>query len=142
MWEDDSSPRLAFDVLQRPIEEGGLNLLDIQARNKAIEIIWLKIYLDFSPKRPTWAKITDLMLDRTAPTTTIKEARDNPFLQRWNIPTRGNRLECINNNTLKMMKMARKYNTNLAAICLTPNLRAKLPAWYHMLKDASERALE
>lgn len=100
MWENDSSPRLALDVLQRPIEEGGLNLLDIQARNEAIEIIWLKTYLDFSPKKPTWAKITDLMLNTTAPTTTIKEARDNPFLQRWNIPTRGNRLECINNNTL------------------------------------------
>ena len=38
MWEDDSSPRIALDILQRPIEEGGLNLLDIRARNEGIEI--------------------------------------------------------------------------------------------------------
>ena len=31
MWEDDSSPRIALKPLQRLIEEGGLNLLDLKA---------------------------------------------------------------------------------------------------------------
>lgn len=39
MWEEDSSPQIALDALQRPIEEGGLNLLDLEARNEAIEIM-------------------------------------------------------------------------------------------------------
>ncbi|KAH9052360.1 hypothetical protein EDB87DRAFT_1538618, partial [Lactarius vividus] len=30
-----------------------------------------------------------------------------------------------------MLKMAKKYNTNLAAIHLSPALRVKLPTWYH-----------
>lgn len=30
-----------------------------------------------------------------------------------------------------MLKVARKYDTNLAAICMTAALRAQLPAWYH-----------
>jgi hypothetical protein len=33
IWDDDSSPRIALETLYRPIEEGGLNLLDIKARN-------------------------------------------------------------------------------------------------------------
>lgn len=30
IWKDDSSLRIALDMLQRPIEEGGLNLLNIK----------------------------------------------------------------------------------------------------------------
>jgi ribonuclease HI len=31
-----------------------------------------------------------------------------------------------------MLKVAKKYKTNLAALCLTPQLNAQLPAWYHI----------
>ncbi|KAH9171016.1 hypothetical protein EDB89DRAFT_1852892 [Lactarius sanguifluus] len=31
-----------------------------------------------------------------------------------------------------MLKVARKYGTSLAAIRLSPDLRARLPAWYHL----------
>lgn len=67
MWEDDSSPRICLEILFQPVEEGGLNLLDIESRNEAIEITWLKAYLDFSPSCPTWAKITDLTINAAAP---------------------------------------------------------------------------
>jgi hypothetical protein len=59
MWEDDSFPRLTLDGLQHPRNEGGLNLLDIRAHNEAIELMWLKSYLDFSEMRPEWAIVTD-----------------------------------------------------------------------------------
>ena len=136
MWEDDSSPRIALDILQRPIEEGGLNLLDIRARNEAIEIVWIKKYLDFSPKRPTWAKIMDLVIDTSAPLNTIPKARSNPFLQSWNTPTRGKRAKNLSKDTKRMAKVSKKFNTNLAAIRLSPNLRAQLPAWYHIAANA------
>ena len=135
MWQDNSSPRIALDILQRPIEEGGLNLLDLKARNEAIEIIWMKSYLNLSPSRPRWAKIVDLIIDTSAPPTTIKNARDNAFLQSWKIPTRGRRTEHLNGDITRMLKVARKYNTNLAAIRLNPRLRAQLPAWYHLMAD-------
>src|SRR5258708_13478298 len=32
-----------------------------------------------------------------------------------------------------MLKVARKYHVHLAAIRLSPQLRAQLPAWYHPL---------
>ena len=37
MWEDDSSPRIANETLIRPITKGGLDLLDLEARNDAID---------------------------------------------------------------------------------------------------------
>jgi hypothetical protein len=42
IWDDSTVPRIALGYLYYPIKEGGLNLLDIRARNEAIEIIWLK----------------------------------------------------------------------------------------------------
>jgi hypothetical protein len=87
MWRDDSSPRVPLRVLERPIEEGSLNLLNIKARNDAIEIVWLKDYLNFSKTHPLWTHIVDLTLDLTAPREMIKQARINPFLQNWNIPS-------------------------------------------------------
>ncbi len=100
MWENDSSPRIAYDFLCSPMNEGGLNLLNIQARNEAIEIIWLKSYLDFSPSRPTWAAVTDLIIDKAAPPGTSQPARMNAFLQSWDILSHGARLNFLNNTII------------------------------------------
>src|SRR5260370_23298688 len=66
-WEENVSLRIAINYLYYPVEEGGLNLLDIKTRNEAIETVWLKKYLNLSLSRPTWAKITDIIIDATAP---------------------------------------------------------------------------
>ncbi len=54
IWEGSTSPRIALESLYKPIKEGGLNLLDIKVRNDAIELVWLKSYLDLTPSRPLW----------------------------------------------------------------------------------------
>ena len=131
MWEDDSSPRIALNYLSLPPQEGGLNLLDIHARNEAIEIIWLKTYLNFTPSRPAWATVTDLIINKAAPPGTSHLARMNTFLQTWDAPSRGTRLNLLNNSITRMLQAARKYNVNLAAIRISPQLRGQLPAWYH-----------
>ena len=132
MWEDDSSPRLSLEMLQRPKSEGGLNLLDLQARNEAIEIVWLKSYLDFSPTHPAWAIVTDIIIDATAPPETSHTARINTFLQTWEPLIRGARAAALNDDIIRMLKTAKKHNANLAAIRLTPRLRGELPTWYHL----------
>lgn len=133
MWEEDSSPRIALDFLNIPTSEGGLDLLNIRTRNEAIEIIWLKAYLDFSPTRHSWATITDLIINKAAPPGISLLARMNSFLQSWDAPTRGTRLDILNTSIIRMLKTARKYNVNLAAIRISPQLRTQLPAWYHPL---------
>ena len=51
---------ISKDYLNPPIEKGGISLLDIQAQNGAIDLMWLKVYL--SNNRPTWALIANVLI--------------------------------------------------------------------------------
>ncbi|KAF8500498.1 hypothetical protein F5888DRAFT_1592799, partial [Russula emetica] len=132
MWEDCTMPKITLENLHCPIEEGGLNLIDIKTRNDAIELMWIKTYLDFSPTRPTWAKIMDLIIDASMPQGNNAQTRINCFLQTWNPPQRGDRATNLDEDTIRMLKAAKMHNVNFAAIRLSTNLKAKLPAWYHL----------
>ena len=101
--------------------------------------MWLKAYLNLTTTRPEWAIITDLILEASAPDRLVKKAIINPFLQRWSTPTRGIDPARMNNDIQRMIKIAKKYDTNLAAIRITPQISAQLPAWYHL--SAEPRAI-
>jgi hypothetical protein len=70
MWNDSTNLRIALETLYYPVEDDGLNLLNITLRNEAIEIMWLKMYLTPSMNQPMWAKITDVVIDAATPKTT------------------------------------------------------------------------
>ena len=131
IWDNDGRQRIALEYLHSPLDQGGLNLLDIKARNEAIELVWLRDYLDLTPSRQTWAIVTDILINATAPPGTSAIAITNAFLQSWNPPTRGPRLDTLNEGIVRMLRVAKTYKTNLAAIRLSPGVRATLPAWYH-----------
>ena len=135
IWDDSVVPRIALDYLYYPTKEGGLDLLDIKARNEAIEIIWLKAYLNMSPNRPTWAKITDIIIDAAAPPGYNAQARINTFLQTWNPPQQGPRATKINRDTTRMLKAAKDHNVNFMTIKLSPELKQQLPAWFQIGTD-------
>ena len=135
MWEESTNPKIALETLHRPPEVGGLNLLDIKARNDAIEITWLKTYLDLSLRRPAWAKLADILIDAVAPPHTNPRARINTFLQSWNPPIRGARATQLKGNITRMLNVARKYGLTFTAIRLAPHLKLQLPAWYHTHAD-------
>ncbi|KAI1789414.1 hypothetical protein LXA43DRAFT_892851, partial [Ganoderma leucocontextum] len=52
VWKGDAHPRIGRDTLFKPLGEGGLGLIDIEARNEALDLVWLREYLDISPSRP------------------------------------------------------------------------------------------
>ena len=135
IWGQGSKPRIAMATLQRPISEGGLNLLDIESRNDAIKIVWLKAYLNFTTSRQQWAVVTDHILLASAPKYPVEDARDNPFLQAWTIPLKGPRGSILNDDIRRMTKTANKYHTNMDAIRITPHLLNQLLAWYHLHKE-------
>ena len=66
IWDSDTHPRIALEYLYSPLDQGGLNLLDITARNEAIELIWLREYLNPTKTRQTWAIVTDILSHRRA----------------------------------------------------------------------------
>ncbi|KAH7917517.1 hypothetical protein BV22DRAFT_1108555 [Leucogyrophana mollusca] len=45
IWGESKSPPIRLDHLHKPINEGGINLLDIPTRNQAINITWLKAHI-------------------------------------------------------------------------------------------------
>jgi len=131
IWDDGKGACIAQEFLHQPKEVGGLDLLDIKARNEAIELMWLKTYLNFSPKRQPWAAITDLIIAGSAQENSITQVIKTPFLQCWEIPSRGPRLTRLNDDIKCMIKAAKDQNTNLAAVKIPAHLRKELPAWYH-----------
>lgn len=86
IWEG-SAPRISLSCLTRPKAEGGIGLLDVPAQNQAIQIMWLKTYLDLSTNRPTWAYIVNVLINRIIPPETTDLERVNTFLQSWDILT-------------------------------------------------------
>ena len=131
IWENDVHPRIALKHLYKPLNDGGLNLLDIQTRNEAIDLVWLRDYLNLTPSRQMWAKVTDILINAAAPPGTSAVATINTFLQTWEPPSKGPRAATLNQNIRRMLNIAKKHKTNLAAIRLSPGVRATLPAWYH-----------
>jgi len=123
IWGQGSKPRIAMATLQRPINEGGLNLLDIESRNDAIEIIWLKAYLNFTASRQQWAVVTDHILFASAPEYPAEDVRDNPYLQAWTIPLKGPRGSILNDDIRRMTKVANKYHANMDTVTIHPVFR-------------------
>ncbi len=48
LWDDRVNTPVGLDYVCLPIERGGLSMLDLKARSEAIDIMWLRAYLDFS----------------------------------------------------------------------------------------------
>ncbi|KAL1687726.1 hypothetical protein GGG16DRAFT_61534 [Schizophyllum commune] len=64
-WDDKSYSPVGIEHLYATFEMGGRKVLDLQTRNEAIGIMWLKDYLNFGPDRPMWAYIADALSHTT-----------------------------------------------------------------------------
>jgi hypothetical protein len=133
IWEDTTHvPRLGMNHLEETKEEGGINLLNLKNRNEAIEIVWLRDYLNLKESRPAWAYITDILINETTPPTLNENTRSNAFLQHWKIPMRGKKAEKLGEDTLRMIKAAKKHQIAFAPINISQELRERLPSWQHL----------
>jgi len=132
IWNKEKTSPINLEQLQKPKAEGGINLLDIKARNEAIEVTWLHSYLDLSKKRPAWAFLMNIIINNLKPTGIDNTTDLNTFLQSWNPPTKGTRANNIPKEIINMLKVAKKYNVSFAPIKLSKQLKKQLPAWYHL----------
>jgi ribonuclease HI/exonuclease III len=131
IW-DGKQPAIALETLQLTKEEGGIGLIDIGARNTAIQVMWLKAYLDLTPTRPDWALVTDILINKIIPPKISWEVElMNPFLQTWDAPTQGDRFKLLPQCTKVMLKTANKLELTLHALKLSEQIKANMPAWMH-----------
>jgi hypothetical protein len=110
IWGGATTALIAKKTLYCGTGNGGINLLNIKAWNDAINIMWLKEYLNMSPIRPTWAYIVDILLCESAPSQIPNEIRSSPFLQTWNAPIKGKRAEFLDQDTIQLLKTAKTVN--------------------------------
>ncbi|KAG0700960.1 hypothetical protein DFH29DRAFT_806953 [Suillus ampliporus] len=129
IWNNTRSPPINLEQLYQPKETGGINLLDIKSRNEAIEITWVKSYLNISPTRPTWAYVIDLLISNVKTKDINGKRINNTFLQNWDPPTRGPNSRSLPNEAIKIIKTAKKHNIAFAPIKMSKNIKKQLPAW-------------
>ena len=132
IWDNARSPPMSLSRLQRPMSEGGINLLDIPTRNQAIEITWLSSYINMSMSRPSWAFATDAIINTLHPSG-IKNSTDlNAFLTSWTPPSQGPRTKPFPREILSILKSAKRHKMSFAPLKLSQNLKEQLPAWLHL----------
>ena len=118
------------------ISDGGKKILDVQARNEAIELMKLKSYLRLDEHRPRWAKVADALINHN-----ISKSQNiwddnstmNTFLQTWAPAIRkGSKLPgCIK----EMIKTAKKYHVDLNPPLPCTTLHRNMPIWFHKGQD-------
>ncbi|EPS95049.1 hypothetical protein FOMPIDRAFT_1133206 [Fomitopsis schrenkii] len=135
MWDGPSPgpPPVSMDAMCRPVDEGGLGLLDLRARNQAIELVWLRRYLTLSDKRPMWAYAVDVLfsLYATKDAGAIQHpAQINTFLQSWSPAI--HHASPLPEYLKRMMANAKKHRVSFEAIKLDKASKDALPIWYHL----------
>ncbi|KAH7918853.1 hypothetical protein BV22DRAFT_1023917 [Leucogyrophana mollusca] len=132
VWEGGKCPPISYDRLCRPRSKGGIALLDVKTRNQAIEITWLRTYLDLSTHHPTWAFVTDALINTLKPEGLRDTNNVNSFLLTWSPPTCGPRTTPLPRDVTSLLKTAKDFNLCFAPPKLLRALKSQLPAWLHL----------
>jgi hypothetical protein len=134
LWGEDTKALIAKETLYNDIPQGGIGLLNLQAQNEALNVMWLKDYLNMSPMRPTWAFVADDLIRESAPKNIPNGTVNNTFLQTWNTPTKGKRAEALDCDTTQLLKTAKRIKLQFAPLCMSCHLKEQMPAWLQIGK--------
>ncbi len=138
LWNDRVQPPVSMEQVCAPVECGGLGILDLEARNDAIDVIWLKTYLDFSSHRPVWAYVVDDIFARTVTldcTAKDETTRVNPLLQGWRP-----KVLALPRPLQALIHVADKYNLRAEGLAFSRDILRSMPMWYHLHADTEKMA--
>ncbi|THU79464.1 hypothetical protein K435DRAFT_697732 [Dendrothele bispora CBS 962.96] len=126
LWEG-GRPRLKQETLQKPISEGGKNLINLECLRDAISLMRLKSYLNISEKRPLWAYVADEMLSKAMTQESAKKFTStnqimNIFLQDWDI-----RKQQVPKYLADMIETGKRYDTTFETINPSIRIQDELP---------------
>ncbi len=133
LWDDRRTPPISMNYVYLPVARGGLGLLDLKTRNEAIDVMWLKAYLDFSKDRPMWAYLADDLYANYVPKNCrLKqpELRINPLLQKWKPKVHG-----LPDELTSIMNTAKKFRVRLEGLAFSRDILNSMPIWDHQYAD-------
>lgn len=131
LW-DGQRARVASDIMMSDIKLGGKQILDIVARNEAIDLWNLKLYLTLGPDRPSWCYLVDFLLCNYLETSYLNYQPGqivNIFLQGVYVPI-SNRTP-LPDQVKTMILTARKYKLTFTGLVIDPKLKLEMPIWRH-----------
>ncbi|KDQ33712.1 hypothetical protein PLEOSDRAFT_1031451 [Pleurotus ostreatus PC15] len=138
-WGDKHSP-IKEEMIYVPIEHGGQGVLDIRARNEAIQTMWVKDYLKLE-NRPLWTFFADRILARNGKKSDENmpiELKNNMFLQSWRTKLNGTANTCPKELST-MISTALKHGVRLEALRLSETALNDMPIWYHARENTRIR---
>ncbi|KAJ7761285.1 hypothetical protein B0H14DRAFT_2403749 [Mycena olivaceomarginata] len=131
LW-DGKTARVAHETMVLDISEGGKQILDISARNEAIDLWNLQSYLKQGPERASWCYFVDFLLINFLEKSYLNIRPGqimNPFLQCINIPISSK--TPLPEDVKRMVLVARKYKLKFTALSLSTEIKLNLPIWKH-----------
>lgn len=133
VWDDKHIVPVSMERLCMPYEAGGLNILDLEARNDAIDVMWLRAYLGAGGSRQLWTLVADDLFAEMVPKDVFpqeRELRMNVFAQSWTPKLRELPLE------LKaMVTVAKKYGLRQEGLAFSRQILRQMPIWAHSQVD-------
>ena len=113
--------------------EGGLGIPNIKSRIEAIEIMWVKKWLNTEEKRPKWAFLMDKIINKSIAKQPMidQESRLNWLIQSWH-ESEAKDVK-LSDNIRRMLKVARKYNISPLAPKYDNKAKRNQPLWHNIM---------
>lgn len=127
---EKKSNAIGIETLRWSKTAGGLQVLDLQARNEAIGIMTLKTYA--GAERPTWAQAADRCLAKAAVKKFLNVGEEfliNPLLQTWKVNLKS---RMLTETQRAMMRAAYKFGAKIVTLEPSQAIRLRMPYWYHI----------
>ena len=139
VWGKRTATMGIRDAAKSP-EYGGRKILDIVKRNEAIDLMWVKQYLNMGTNRPKWAYLMDEIFRIVRPKrpkeTYHMIEKWNPLIQHWKPKARS---PDIPQRVHDALRLAGKYGVELESLDPSETTRSEMPVWLHR-KASSEAA--
>jgi ribonuclease HI len=134
LWNGKKTPPgLSLQQLMKRHQEGGISLLNIEARNQAIDLTWLNSYIDRSTKRPLWAFALDAIVNCINETGITEQNDIHTFLTTLRPSGRPRKNgKQIPRPLTTLLQSAKKYHLTFAPRKLSKTLKRQMPAWFHI----------
>jgi ribonuclease HI/exonuclease III len=131
LWGYKHRGLMKWETVILPKNEGGLNIPDIEARIEAIQVVWLKKWLDPSKTKPVWTYLMDHIIQRNVTAKPLIEntSKMNWILQSWHESMAKD--SKISRNIRQILRVARKYNAGMTGPKLSLQTKKEMPAWHH-----------
>jgi exonuclease III/ribonuclease HI len=129
------------ETMHAQILDGGKKILDLNARNEAIQLTWLQTYMA-TEDRPTWTYFADALFRLATPASgrqVDEEAAINTFIQNWRPKTSSG--TPLPRDLVAMVRTAEKHGLKMEGIAMGPELRRDMPLWFHLDESAYMRQM-